>query len=281
MSFLDRIVACNQGDLSAYRPFRVAGRTVGHLAAAFAERLAAYPAVFAVTAGAVDLADGLATPEARTAAVAAVLAELHAEGLFGGWRNEAYPVAAAFAEPPLLTMERAAVPLFGVRGYGVHVNGIVRGSEGLRMWIARRSLSKPTGPGLWDQVVAGGQPAGLSLAENVVKECAEEAAIPAEIARRAVPVGAISYRGERPDGLRNDVLFTYDLELPADFIPDNADGEVEDFHLWDMERLTATVRDTDGFKFNCALVVIDFLIRHGLIAPDHPDYIDIIKGLHR
>ena len=281
MSFLDRVIACNQGDLSRYRPFRVADRPVGHIAAEFAERLAAYPTVFAVSAGSVGLVDALTTPAARTAAVARVLAELHAEGLFGGWRNEAYPVASSFAEPPLMTMERAAVPLFGVRAYGIHINGIVRTDDGLRMWIARRSLSKPTGPGLWDQVVAGGQPAGLSLADNLIKECAEEAAIPPDIARRAVPVGAISYLGERPDGLRNDVLFTYDLELPADFMPVNTDGEVEDFHLWDMEQLNATVRDTDGFKFNCALVVIDFLIRRGLIAPDHPDYVDILKGMHR
>jgi hypothetical protein len=36
----------------------------------------------------------------------------------------------------------------------------------------------------------------------------------------------------------------------------------------------------DDFKFNCALVVIDFLIRHGLIAPDHPDYVALVRGLH-
>ena len=279
MSFLDRIIACNRGDLSRYRPFQIVGRPVGHVAASIAKRLADYHDVFVVTSEAVSVAGTLTTPAARTQAVAEVLMELHAQGLFDGWRDEAYPVAATFTEPPLMTMERAAVPLFGVRAYGVHINGIVRGGNGLRMWVARRSLSKPTGPGLWDQIVAGGQPAGLSLADNVVKECAEEAAIPAELAHRAVPVGALSYRGERPEGLRNDVLFVYDLELPADFVPDNTDGEVEDFHLWDMERLIATVRDTDGFK--CALVVIDFLVRHGLIAPDHPDYVEILRGLHR
>ncbi len=281
MSFLGRIAACNRGERSRYRPFRIAGRQVGHVAPDIAERLAGFPDVFVVSADAVAVADALATPLARTRAVARVLADLYAQGLFAGWRDEAYPVAAAFADPPLMTMERAAVPLFGVRAYGIHINGIVRGKTDARMWIARRSLSKPTGPGQWDQVVAGGQPAGLSLADNLIKECAEEAAISAAIARRAVPVGAISYLGERPDGLRNDVLFVYDLELPAEFTPVNTDGEVEDFHLWDMERLIATVRDTDSFKFNCALVVIDFLIRHGLISPDHPDYVDILKGLHR
>ena len=41
------------------------------------------------------------------------------------------------------------------------------------------------------------------------------------------------------------------------------------------------VDNGDDFKFNCHLVIIDFLIRHGLIGPDHPDYLDLISGLHR
>ena len=37
------------------------------------------------------------------------------------------------------------------------------------------------------------QPHGLSCAENVVKECEEEASIPEPLAQRARPVGAVSY----------------------------------------------------------------------------------------
>ena len=42
-----------------------------------------------------------------------------------------------------------------------------------------------------------------------------------------------------------------------------------------VERLT----DTEDFKFNVSLVIIDFLIRHGLIDPEHPDYLELIAGL--
>ena len=35
------------------------------------------------------------------------------------------------------------------------------------MWIARRSLEKQTAPGELDQIVAGGQPAGTTLADNL------------------------------------------------------------------------------------------------------------------
>jgi 8-oxo-dGTP pyrophosphatase MutT (NUDIX family) len=185
----------------------------------------------------------------------------------------------AFGDPPLLLMERAAIPLFGVRACGVHLNGFVRGERGVAMWIGRRSRDKPTSPGKLDQLVAGGQPAGMGLRENLIKECWEEAGIPLETAQRVVPVGAISYCLEVPQGLRSDVIFNFDLELPADFVPLNRDGEMEDFYLWPMEKVIETVRDTREFKPNCALVVIDFLIRHGFIPPDHPDYLQIIAGL--
>ena len=41
-----------------------------------------------------------------------------------------------------------------------------------------------------------------------------------------------------------------------------------------------TVEAGGDFKFNCALVVNDFLVRHGLIVPDHPDYVALLRGLH-
>ncbi len=102
----------------------------------------------------------------------------------------------------------------------------------------------------------------------------------AGLAARALPVGGISYCTERPEGLRRDVLFDFDLELPANFRPANADGEISDFYLWPMERVIENVRDTDDFKFNCALVVIDFLIRHGFLGPGDPEYVDLLGGLH-
>ena len=39
------------------------------------------------------------------------------------------------------------------------------------------------------------QPAGLSCIDNVVKECEEEASIPAALARTARAAGAVSYAG--------------------------------------------------------------------------------------
>ena len=101
------------------------------------------------------------------------------------------------------------------------------------------------------------------------------------MARRAIPVGAIAYCMEAPDGLKPDVQFCFDLELPADFVPRPADGEMEGFELWPVARAMATVRDTREFKFNCNLVLIDFFLRHGLVARDDPQHDALCAGLRR
>ena len=180
-----------------------------------------------------------------------------------------------------MVIERAAVQPFGVCGYGVHVNGYVRTSDGLRMWLGRRARNKPTAPGKLDQMVAGGQPAGLGLLENVVKECAEEAGIAEDLARQARPAGAISYCLETAGGLRPDVVYVFDLELPHEFVPQNTDGEVDGFYLWPVEQVASVVRYSTEFKFNCSLVVIDFLIRHGVLPPEHHDYLALLAGLRQ
>ena len=279
MSYLDRIAECNAHDLAGFLPFEIAGTRVGWLRPAFARLLAPHGAVFEIGADAVRLAPGLDGPGARSRAVEPILRGLSADGVIGGWREEAYPVGTGFCDPPLMRIERAAVPFFGIRAYGVHVNGYVRNGAGLSMWIARRARDKPTYPGLLDNFVAGGQPVGIGLLDNVVKEADEEAGVPEALARTARPVGAISYCHETPDGLKPDVMFCYDLELPADFRPRNRDGELEDFYLWPVEKVMETVAETREFKFNCNLVCIDFFVRHGLLDPERPDYIDIVRGL--
>ncbi len=283
MSFLDRIRAANGYDRSGFRSFEIAGQNSGWLRHAFAERLTRWPEVFRVEAEHVALAPALnqpTTPEAeRSQAVAEVLQALREEGVIPGWRGELYPLNRYWADPPVLLIERAASALFGICAYSVHMNGFVCRPDGLHMWVARRSWNKPTEPGKLDQLVAGGQPWGIGLRENLVKECGEEAGIAPAMAVPAQSVGAISYVVESSQGLRPDVIFTYDLELPTDFVPRNTDGEVEEFFLWPIERVIGTVRESEDFKFNCSLVIIDFLIRHGILGPEHPDYVALQKGL--
>lgn len=281
MSFLDRIRACNEYDLSHYRPFLVSGVQAGHVRRDMAEAVRPYVDVFRVDEGAVYVSDRLRSFEERTKAVEGVLKHIQSKGIMSPWRDEAYAVTAVSGGPALFAIERAAVPLFGIRAYGVHMNGYVRQDGGTFMWIGRRSRPKPTYPGLLDNTVAGGLPCGMTARECLAKECEEEAGIPAALAAKAVSVGAITYCVEMPEGLRPDVQFCYDLELPAGFTPVCHDGELEGFTLMPIEEVAALVRDTDEFKFNCNLVIIDFLIRHGFLGPEEPDYVAICRGLRQ
>ncbi|WP_044561567.1 DUF4743 domain-containing protein [Azospirillum sp. B4] len=286
MAYLRHIRACNTHDAAAFWPFAVNGRPVGYVRPAFAARVASLSDAFLLTGGANPLLDLLPTePKVRTQAAAEVVAALADEGLVPPLRGEDFPVLAQWGQPELLRLDRAAVPGFGVRGFGLHVNGYVpspekTGAGGIGMWVGRRARDRGVAPGKLDNMVAGGQPAGLSLTENLVKEAREEAGLDPSLARSAVPVGAITYVFDTVAGLRRDTLFCYDLPLSRDVIPRNTDGEVEAFELWPLAQVAESVRTTDDWKFNVNLVVIDFLIRHGHLSPDHePDYMDLVTGL--
>ncbi len=249
--------ACNNAELpGTRRPFRIGDQAVGWLPARIVVALDGRPDITCSACG-VTLADPAALPH-----IAHDLAE---RGLYR-WRGEEFDVRSRPDAPVLTRIDRGALPSFGIQAVGVHVNGLVRRGDGLHLWVARRAADKLLDPGKLDHIVAGGVPAGLGPAETLVKEAGEEASIPPDLAVRAVPVGVIAYAMERPEGLRRDRLHCYDLELPADFTPRAADGEVESFELWPLARAFMAVRDTDDFKFNVNLVLIDLFIRYGLIA---------------
>lgn len=268
-------------DLGTYRRFVVADRHVGWVTPSFARMLAEFPSVFYLTDREVHLHDRLAEVEDRSKAVADVLAKLSERGLVPGWRGELYPVNRRFGEPPLLLTERAATPLFGILSYGINVNGLVRDGDGWKVWVARRSANKHVDPNMLDLVVGGGQPYGMSLADNLLKECAEEACIGPTLAERARPVGLTTMLIEAEEGLRAGLQFNFDLELPADFQPRNDDGEVAEFRLWSLEELEASLRAAEDFMFDAALVKIDLLVRLGRVGPEDPDYLDILAHLRR
>jgi len=279
MSYLDRISECNRCDPSRYVPFTVAGARMGWVRRDRIELLAALGGLEVTTDG-VHLPPGVDSFGERTRLFGEIVERLTARGEIDGLRGERYPVKRTFGAAAVLEMERAAIPYFGVPAWGVHVNGFVRVGADIHMWVAHRSRLKPTYPGKLDNMVAGGQPSGISLRANVVKESAEEASIPESLAALARPVGVVSYRMEDDSGLKPDCMFCFDLELPAEFVPHPGDDEVESFRLLPIEQVADIVRDTGEFKLNCNLVIIDFLLRHGLFAADDPDYELIASGLH-
>ncbi|MBI2256647.1 MAG: DUF4743 domain-containing protein [Proteobacteria bacterium] len=281
MSLLRQYRRYSNPDLTHYRRFVVAGHHVGWVKPALAAELAGRSDVFRLVGKDLEMQPGLADSEQRSAAMAGVLADLRAAGRVPGWRNELYPVNQSFGETPLLVMERAAAPLFGVIAYGVNLNGFVGRGWEMKVWVARRSPTKSVDPNMLDLVVGGGQPLGLTPGENLLKECREEAGIPTDIAAQALPVSIVTLLIEAAEGLRAGQQFNYDLELPESFRPQNQDGEVAGFELIPVSELIHRLRSADEFMYDIALVLIDFLVRHGFVGPEERDYLPLIAGLRR
>lgn len=213
------------------------------------------------------------------------------------WRNELYPVYAdpfgahdeCFPQPKnfVFKMERSACACFGVVTYGVHMIifqelGDPVGTE-YYFWIPTRAKTKPTWPGFLDNSVAGGIEYGSGVLQCLIKESMEEASIPEHIIKKhAKAVGVISYFFRTSQGwLQPEVEYVYDMNNSgASFEPRPLDGEVEVFELLPHEQVLSRLR-SGKFKPNCALVLLDFFIRHGLITPDNePDYLKITTRLH-
>ncbi|MFM1891822.1 MAG: hypothetical protein RLZ44_899 [Pseudomonadota bacterium] len=279
MGYLRHIQALNPPVTEPFVPWSVGGQTVGWVRPGFAARLLDWPAVFEPAGEGVALLAGHVDFASRTAALAEVLDGLTRAGDLPPLLGEPYPVTPAGRDAALCVLDRAAAAPFGVRSFGQHLNGYVRDGADWYMWIGRRARDRRIFPGALDQMVAGGLPHGVSLQDNLVKEGAEEAGLPASLTLRARPVGALTYNRVTSRGFRPDVLYCYDLELPGDFQPVNTDGEVEEFLLLPLAQVMELVRETDKFKLNCNLVVIDFLVRHGFLGPERADYLEILNGL--
>jgi len=280
MSFGDHIRACNNFDPARAVPLLAGDERVGLLRRDNAEALRQFSDVFAVEEHAVRLV-ARSDVDTLSRIIDRVVDVLVVERRVPKWRNETFDVAPRWGAPPIFRLDRGAVPFFGTRAYGVHLNGYRRNGDDLYLWVGRRSPDKKVAPDKLDNLVAGGVGNGHGLDETLLKEGDEEASIPTSITKRALPVGAVSYRMETELGIRDDVLFVYDLEMPADFLPQNRDGEIVHFDLVPASLVIDRVRTSDDFKFNVNLVILDFALRHGLLRPDDPEYLDVATGLHR
>lgn len=285
-----RVEEVNSASIEGFCPFVIEDKLVGYVNPKYIPHLIKYDSIFQVKSHStvLTLAPSLesATEAVRTRAISVVTQDLRDLGIVKGWRDELLPVVPSFSSPPLFLVERAAYPIFGVKGYGVHVNGFVWNKEGtsedILLWVATRAASKSTWPSMLDHIVAGGQPYGITPTENMIKECGEEACIPPHLAKTAIPTGAVSYTGVDESGnLKRDTLFTYDLQLPSNFTPKPVDGEVEGFTLKNIDWVLSKLLEggPNGYKPNCNLVVIDFLIRHGVIAPESERYLELCGKL--
>ena len=201
------------------------------------------------------------------------------------WRNELYTV---YGPDQVITIERSGSPLFGIVTFGVHMTAYVNAPGGMKIWVPKRAEGK-TYSGMLDNTVAGGLATGEEPLDCMVREAAEEASLPDELIRPNVKsCGTVSYfhvRDERAGGesglLQPEVQYVYDIELEIDVVPKPNDDEVEDFWLWTVDEVQKALSE-GHFKPNCALVLLDFFVRHGILThQNEKHYVEIVSRLHR
>lgn len=207
-----------------------------------------------------------------------------------GWRSETYSICGSGTGQGHVTMERAGSPLFGINTFGVHMTVYVNtAQEGMKIWVPRRAKDKQTYGGYLDNSVAGGLAAGEKPFDCLVREAAEEASFSEQLVRsNAMSVGNVSYfhiRDSKAGGevglLQPECQYVYDMEIPPEVIQRPGDYEVEAFYLWPIDEVEDALAQGQ-FKPNSALVLLDFLIRHGVItAENDKDYVEIVTRLHR
>jgi 8-oxo-dGTP pyrophosphatase MutT (NUDIX family) len=205
------------------------------------------------------------------------------------WRDELKPVYGQNNEL-LFSVERSACPLLGVVTYGIQMTAFMPGKDDeLRVWVQRRAKTKSTYPGILDNTAAGGIQTGEQPFECMVREAEEEASLSSEIVRpRVKSVGSVSYfhiRDERAGGetglLQPEIQYVYDCELPKGVVPRPCDDEVEAFELLSVDQVKDSLQRRE-FKPDYTPVILDFLIRHGIINDrNEPEYLDLVQRLHR
>ncbi|KAG6061082.1 hypothetical protein E4U17_002662 [Claviceps sp. LM77 group G4] len=182
-----------------------------------------------------------------------------------------------------------------IRGLGVHLTGLkvpspLRGVFGIvtvGIWVAKRSQNV-TYAGKLDQLVAGGMdPRDDNRAIKALRrEAVEEAGLTVDaktgrVSRDGAYVGVLqrgswisffdkkdgiagSERGQLEPGIR----FTFDLEVEAGFVPEPCEPEaIAGFMLKSVNEVKRGLKCRE-WKPNCALVMLDFLLRKGQIRPE-------------
>lgn len=203
-----------------------------------------------------------------------------------GWRDELYAIYGPTSPPSsssvLLHLERSACALFGFATFGVHA---IAYTPDYQIWVPRRASTKSTWPGYLDNSVAGGITAGDMPFESMVRECGEEAGLDRTLVERVMKqTGVISYfyRTKPPARwCQPEVEYTYDIPLESSVTLRPVDGEAESFALMSVNEVLDKMRE-GLFKPNCAMVLIDFLIRHGKLTAENCgcDYLELVCLLH-
>ena len=198
------------------------------------------------------------------ACLADIALTLQNAGCTPGWRNELLDVWSVANEQHntlgnrVGAIERGVMRPLGLTTRAVHLSGW---STDNRLWVARRSLTKATDPGMWDTLV-GGLVGNLEDADfALVRESDEEAGLDAPDIVARTPLRTIAHmRRQLPEGFQTEAVLTCECVLADHVTPKNRDGEVMEIQLLEIETLYQMLKE-DAFTLEASIVITEDLWR--------------------
>jgi len=185
------------------------------------------------------------------AQIARVLSE---NGCLRGWRDELLDVYGEGRR--LCVLERAAMRPLGLLTKAVHLNAW---SPDGRLWLARRSDTKATDPGMWDTLVGGLASSSEPPDASLVRECFEEAGLFAADIQDRSPLRIITRLHRRlPEGYQVEDVLVSDCVLADSVVPQNQDGEVSEIRLATIDEAWALLQ-ADEFTQEAEACILDSL----------------------
>lgn len=215
----------------------------------------------------VHFGENLPSGEALDAFLAEVALKLKIAGCAPGWRNELLDVwtqsdeTSNAAPKRVAAIERGVMRPLGLTTRAVHLSGW---SQDGQLWVARRSLSKATDPGMWDTLV-GGLVGNLEDPElALVREADEEAGLDAPDIVTRTPLRTIAHMRRRiPEGFQTEAVMTCECVFAPHVKPSNRDGEVMDIQLLDIETIYKMLQD-EAFTLEASIVITEDLLQRAV-----------------
>ncbi len=278
--FLSLLDECNHFNLEEFSSVNYAGFPIGYVHKDFVHYVSQNP-MFLLDKGNLHIVEDYHDSQKLTDAFSKINRELEDNGIIrNSHGGEEYNVVHSGFTNPLFKISRAAAGFWGIRVFGVHVNGLSERNGQWHMWVAKRAKSR-SAPGLLDHMVCGGLDSSLSIQENLIKEAQEEANINAQDIIKASPAGMVSCWIQTGHFLNRFTPIIYDLVLDKDFEPVNKDGAVESFSTMALDDICKQPEKIALFKVSAYPVLVNLLIRHGYIEADHPEYLSLCASLNR
>ncbi|NYT65398.1 DUF4743 domain-containing protein [Alcaligenaceae bacterium] len=238
------------------RPLTVGGRVSGWITGKATAHLQGLPGIH-IEDEAVHIAASQHTRRSLNGVLADLAEALKDTGCLRSWRNELLDVYGEGRR--MAVIERAAVRPLGLLTKAVHLNAWAPDGS---LWVAKRSDTKSTDPGMWDTLVGGLATAGESLDLSLLRESYEEAGLSEEDLANRTPLRVIVRMHKRlPEGYQVEDALVSDCVLAKSVRPHNIDGEVSEIRCVGMPELWSMIQ-ADAFTQEAELVILEGLQQH-------------------